>query len=80
MAAPVYMDILKDLQKQMTAVDNIRQSNRSSEYKDHLAMVADGVGALAWITFDTKPADAVAELFGGSQMYGNKVLRQYKEK
>jgi adenylyl cyclase-associated protein len=80
MAAPVYMEVLKDLQKEMTAVDNIRQNNRASEYRDHLEMVADGVGALVWITFDTKPGDAVAELFGGAQMYGNKILRQYKDK
>ncbi|KAK3067520.1 hypothetical protein LTS18_001091, partial [Coniosporium uncinatum] len=28
---------------------------------------------------DTKPADVVAELFGGAQMWGNKVLKEHKE-
>lgn len=74
------MDLLRDLQQAMEKVDDVRQANRSSNLKDHLAMVADGVGALGWITIDSKPADYVAELFGGAQMYGNKVLKQYKDK
>ena len=80
MASHAYMDTLKDLQQHMTRVDDIRQGNRASPLKDHLAMIADCVGALAWVTIDPKPADYVAELFGGAQMYGNKVLKQYKDK
>lgn len=80
MSSPDYMETLKDLQLYMTKVDDIRQSNRGSPLKDHLAMVADGVGALAWVTIEPKPADFVADLFGGAQMYGNKVLKEFKEK
>ena len=79
MASSVYMDTLKELQVHMTKVDDIRQSNRASAAKDGLAMVADGTGVLAWVTMDPKPADYVSELFGGCQMYGNKILKQYKE-
>jgi adenylyl cyclase-associated protein len=79
MASEAYMDTLKDLQVHMTKVDDIRQSNRASPAKDGLAMIADGVGTLAWITMEPKPADYVSELFGGAQMYGNKVLKQYKD-
>lgn len=43
-------------------------------------MVSDGVGTLGWVTMDTKPADVVAELFGGAQMWGNKVLKEHKER
>jgi adenylyl cyclase-associated protein len=79
-ASQAYMDTLKDLQVHMTQVDDIRQSNRQSPNMDGLAMVADGVGALAWVTIDFKPADYVSELFGGAQIYGNKVLKQNKDK
>lgn len=79
MASEAYMETLKDLQTHMTKVDDIRQSNRASAAKDGLAMVADGVGTLAWVTIEPKPADYVSELFGGAQMYGNKVLKQYKD-
>ena len=80
MASNVFMDLIKDMQEAIMKVDSIRQSNRSPEIKDHLAMVADGVGALGWVTMESKPADFVGELFGGAQMYGNKVLKEYKEK
>ena len=42
-------------------------------------MVADGVATLGWVAVEYKPADYAAELFGGAQMSGNKVLKQYKE-
>lgn len=82
MSSSVYIDTLKDLEQAMEKVDNVRQSNREPALKDPLSLVADGVGALAWITVESnpKPADYVAELFGGAQMFGNKVLKEYKEK
>lgn len=80
MSSQIYMETLKDLQEEMTRVDEIREKNRSSPQKNHLAMVADGISALAWVTIDPKPADYVIELFGGAQMYGNKVLNEQKEK
>ncbi|KAF2093337.1 hypothetical protein NA57DRAFT_69130 [Rhizodiscina lignyota] len=82
MTSTTFMDILKDLQTEMMKADDIRQSNRASPQKDHLAMVADGVGALGWITMERspKPADYVQDLFGGAQMYGNKVLKEFKDK
>jgi adenylyl cyclase-associated protein len=79
MASPIYGELIKDLQEEVTKVDDVRQNNRGSPQKDHLAMVADGVGALAWFT-DTKPAEYVAELFGGAQIYGNKILKEYKDR
>lgn len=82
MSSNDYMEVLKDLQEAITKTDEIRQVNRASPLKDHLAMVADGVGALGWITFESnpKPAEYVAELFGGAQIFGNKVLKEFKEK
>lgn len=74
------MDLLSDTQREIIKVEEIRQANRQSPFRDHLAMVADGLGALGWVLQDSKPADYVAELFGGAQMYGNKVLQQCKEK
>jgi hypothetical protein len=79
MASPVYLELVKDLQEEMTKADDIRQNNRGSPQKDHLAMVADGVGALGWFT-DSKPAEYVVELFGGAQIFGNKILKEYKDR
>ncbi|EOD48797.1 putative adenylyl cyclase-associated protein [Neofusicoccum parvum UCRNP2] len=80
MASPAFLEVLKDLQGAIEKVDQIKQMTRTPELKNHLTMVGDGVGVLGWVTMDTKPGDVAAELFGGAQMYGNKVLKEAKEK
>jgi adenylyl cyclase-associated protein len=78
------MDLLKDLQASMEKTDEARQSNRDPALRDPLSMVADGVGSLGWVTIGAgggmKPYEHINELFGGAQMYGNKVLKEHREK
>lgn len=74
-----YHELLRDLQQHMGSVGDIRDSHRGSPMKEHLAMVGEGIGALQWLLMDGKPADYVAEIIGGAQMYGNRVLKAYKE-
>jgi adenylyl cyclase-associated protein len=78
------MELLKDLQASMEKTDEFRQQNREAALKDPLSMVADGVGCLGWITISSgssmKPHEHIKELFGGAQMYGNKVLKEYRDK
>lgn len=76
-----FKDLLQDLQQDMGAVGDIRDSNRGSQVKDHLAMVGEGVGALQWLLMEGKGAgDFAGEVLGGSQMYGNRVLKEWREK
>lgn len=79
MASPVFLEVLKDLQGAIEKVDQVKQISKDRDLKNHLTMVGDGVGVLGWVTMDSKPGDVAAELFGGAQMYGNKVLKEYKE-
>ena len=78
------MELLKDLQANMEKTDEFRQSNRDPTLKDPLSMVADGVGSLGWVTIGKgggmKPYEHINELVGGAQMYGNKVLKEYRDK
>ena len=78
--SPVYMEILKDLQATMGAVNDIREANRGSPLFIHLTTVSEGIAVLAWITIDPKPADYVAEILGSAQYHGNRVIKEYKEK
>ncbi|GAB7356782.1 hypothetical protein MBLNU459_g7676t1 [Dothideomycetes sp. NU459] len=80
MTSPAFSELTKDLQHEMGAVNDIKESNRTSPFKDHLAMVAEGMGGLQWVVMEAKPADYVAEVLGGVQMFGNRVLKEYKEK
>lgn len=78
------MELLKDLQASMEKTDEARQSNRDPSLRDPLSMVADGVGSLGWVAIGAgggmKPYEHINELFGGAQMYGNKVLKEHREK
>jgi len=75
-----FMTLAKDTEKKMTAVDDMRQQNRASSFMDHLSLVAEGSATLGWIGVSSKPADTIAEVFGGAQMFGNRILRKYKDK
>lgn len=74
-----FMDLLKDLQQDLGSAGDIKDSNRASPMKEHLAMVAEGISTLQWLVMDGKPADVVGEMIGGAEMYGNRVLKTYKE-
>lgn len=78
------MELLKDLQANIEKTDEFRQRNREAALKDPLTLVADGVGSLGWVAIGvggpTKPHDHINEMFGGAQIAGNKVLKEYRDK
>jgi adenylyl cyclase-associated protein len=80
MTSPAFSELIKDLQHEMGTVNDIKDTNRASPFKDHLNMVSEGMGGLQWVVFEGKPADYVAEILGGVQLFGNRVLKEYKEK
>lgn len=80
MTSPAFSQLISSLQHELGAVNDIKDSNRASPYKDHLNMVSEGTGALQWIVFEGKPADYVSEVIGGVQMFGNRILKEYREK
>lgn len=78
--SPIYMEILKELQAMMGAVNDIREANRASPLFTHLTTVSEGIAVLGWITIDPKPAQYVSEVLSSSQFYGNRVIKEYKER
>ena len=72
-------DLVSDLQQDMSAVVDTKESYRGSELKEHLAMVGDGMSVFQWLLQEGKPADYVGDIIGGAQFYGNRVLKAYKE-
>ena len=75
-----YMEILKELQSFMGAVNDIRETNRGSPLFNHLSTLSEGISVLGWITVEPKPVDFVTEILGSTQFYGNRVIKEYKEK
>lgn len=72
-------ELLKELHRHTSTVDEIRAANRASPLFQHLSTVAEGIVALFWIG-ETGTADFVGDILGGAQYYGNRVLKDYKEK
>lgn len=73
------MELMTELHRASDSISNIRESNRPSPLFNHLSAVAEGIVAIGWF-FETRPVDFVKEAVGGAQMYGNRVLKEYKEK
>jgi hypothetical protein len=60
-------------------VDELREANRPSPLFAHLSAISEGIVALGWIV-ESRPADFVTDTLGGAQFYGNRVLKEYKDK
>lgn len=75
----VFSDMLVWIQKEMMVANEIRESNRASPMFNHLSVVSDGIPAVAWVTYDDPPA-FVNMMLEAAQFYGDKVLKEYKDK
>lgn len=72
-------ELLKELHRHTSTVDEIREANRASPLFQHLSAVSEGIVALGWIV-ETRPVDFIGDILGGAQYYGNKVLKDHKDK
>ena len=75
-----YMDLLKPLQDDLRTVIDVRDANRGSPVFNHLSAVAESIGVVAWVTMDNKPFKHVDESLGSAQYFGNRILKEFKEK
>ena len=78
--SPIYMEILKELQSMMGAVNDIREANRASPLFTHLTTVSEGIAVLGGITVEPKPVEFVGEVLSTAQFYGNRIITLNKEK
>ncbi|KAK8105862.1 hypothetical protein PG999_009221 [Apiospora kogelbergensis] len=76
----VYQDLLKPINEALMAVGSIKESNRGSPVFSQLSAVAEGIMVLAWVTVDNRPYKHVEESLGSAQFFGNRVLKEYKDK
>ncbi|KAI9745809.1 MAG: hypothetical protein M1818_000490 [Claussenomyces sp. TS43310] len=77
---PVYMELLTPLQEEISVVNKIRDANRGSPVFNHLSTIAEGIQVLAWITLENKPYKHVEDCLGSAQYWGNRVLKEFKDK
>lgn len=80
LSSPVFMELLKPLQESISSVNDIRDANRGSPLFNQLSAVSESIGVLAWVTVDSKPYKHVEESLSSAQYWGNRVLKEYKDK
>lgn len=80
MSSPVFMQLLKPLQESITAVNDIRDANRGKPDFNQLSAVSESISVLAWVTVDPKPHKHIEECLGSAQYWGNRVLKDHKDK
>ncbi len=80
MSSSVFLELVKPLQEAMSAVSDIRDANRGSPTFNNLSTVSESIAVLAWVTVDPKPHKHVEESLGSAQYWGNRVLKEYKDK
>jgi adenylyl cyclase-associated protein len=76
----VFQDLVKPMSNLMTAIGNIKDSNRGDQFYNNLSTVAESIMALAWVTIDTKPYKHIEESLAAAQFWGNKILTANKNK
>ncbi|KAI1461557.1 adenylate cyclase associated N terminal-domain-containing protein [Annulohypoxylon moriforme] len=76
----VYQELLKPINEALMAVGSIKESNRGSPVFTQLSAVAEGIMVLAWVTVENKPFKHVEESLGSAQFFGNRVLKEHKDK
>jgi adenylyl cyclase-associated protein len=76
----VFQDLVKPIGNLMTAIGNIKDSNRGDPHYSNLCTVSESIMALGWVTIDTKPFKHVEESLGAAQFWGNKILTANKNK
>ncbi|KAI1207955.1 adenylate cyclase associated N terminal-domain-containing protein [Annulohypoxylon truncatum] len=76
----VYQELLKPINEALMDVGSIKESNRGSPVFTQLSAVAEGIMVLAWVTVDNRPFKHVEESLGSAQFFGNRVLKEQKDK
>ncbi|KAH9842539.1 cyclase-associated protein [Rhodofomes roseus] len=72
---------LVPLQKDIEAITRAKEANRKDrDWLNHLSTVAEGGTCVGWVTISPKPGPFVAEIKDSTLFYGNRVLKEFKDK
>ncbi|CEG72274.1 Putative Adenylyl cyclase-associated protein [Rhizopus microsporus] len=80
MSSPIFMKLLAPIQKALSDIVNIKDSNRADPMFNHLSAVAEGIPSLGWFTCEPTPVPFIRDMKDSAQFYSNRVLKEYKDK
>ncbi|KAJ8923727.1 hypothetical protein NQ315_010308 [Exocentrus adspersus] len=74
------MNLLKPTSDCISAIQNFREANRTSQFFNHLSAISESIPALGWVAVSPAPAPYIKEMNDAGQFYTNRVLKDWKEK
>ena len=75
-----FVQLIKPMQESVMAVNEVREKNRASPAFNQLSAVSESIEVLSWITEESRPHKRVEESLGSAQYWGNRVLKEFKDK
>ncbi|KAF8267843.1 adenylate cyclase associated N terminal-domain-containing protein [Lactarius quietus] len=76
-----FAELLRDLQRDIEAIGEVKDTNRKErDWVNHLSFVAEGAPAVGWIALESKPGPYVKDMKDATQFYGNRIIKDFKEK
>lgn len=73
--------VLIPLSKDIEAVIHAKEQFRKDrDWNNHHTMLAEGAPAVGWVAVTPKPGPYIKDLKESSEFYGNRVIKDYKEK
>ncbi|XP_046560993.1 adenylyl cyclase-associated protein 1-like [Haliotis rubra] len=79
-AQSVLVNLLKPTSEKIEAIVGFREKNRTSPFFNHLSTVSESVSALGWVSVSPAPGPFVKEMSDAGMFFGNRVLKEFKEK
>lgn len=76
----VFSEVVKPVGKLVDEVVAFAEKRRGNKMFNHFMTVKEGIGCVGWITVAPKPAPYVKEMHDQAQFYGNRVIKEYKDK
>ncbi|XP_013402142.1 adenylyl cyclase-associated protein 1 isoform X2 [Lingula anatina] len=76
----VLVALLKPTSDEIQNIQAFRQKQHKSPFINHLSVLSESSPALGWVTVAPAPGPFVKEMGDAGQFYGNRVLKEFKEK
>ncbi|KZT28536.1 hypothetical protein NEOLEDRAFT_1129357 [Neolentinus lepideus HHB14362 ss-1] len=74
-------ELLGPLQADIEAISRQKEANRKDRtWFNHLSTIAEGAPCVGWVTIEPKPGPYVKEINDSTLFYGNRVIKEFKEK
>ncbi|TDL27574.1 hypothetical protein BD410DRAFT_740753 [Rickenella mellea] len=76
-----FSELLAPLRETVGAIGRVSQARRKERTWDiHLQFVAEAAPSVGWVEIEPKPGPHVKSMKDASEYYGNKIMKEYKEK